>query len=279
MRKVYAITERVRACSSIFEQLLSALGYHSSMLVPQRHSVILDMVREQGGASVSELAAHLGVSPSTIRRDLNRLDGQGRLQRVRGGGAVEADEKPFSRVAAHMAREKERVGARAARMVADRDVVLLDIGTTCAAVARHLRGRDVAVVTASLAVVDELRDDSAVELIVLGGLLRPSYLSLVGALPLQAIAQLSADIAFIGTSGVRPDGTVLDSTGAEVPIKQAIAASSERTCLVATADKFPGSGLLPVCAVGDLQAVVTSADPGIDPLPALEGGATEVLFA
>lgn len=249
------------------------------MLVPQRHSAIVDLVREHGGVSVEELAARLEVSPSTIRRDLNHLDRQGRLQRVRGGGAVEADETPFARVAAHRAEEKDCVGARAAAVVRERDVVLLDIGTTCAAVARHLRGREVTVVTASLAVVDELRADTAVELIVLGGLLRPSYLSLVGALTQQAIAQLSADIAFIGTSGVRPDGTVLDSTGAEVPVKHAIAASSQRTCLVATSDKFPGSGLLPVCALSDAHMIITTADPAADPLPALEGTATEVLFA
>lgn len=241
------------------------------MLVAQRHNVILALVREQGGVSVADLASRLEVSESTIRRDLNELDRLGRLQRVRGGGAVEADDEPFARVATRHAQEKDRIGALAAGLVRDRDVVLLDIGTTCAAVARHLRGRDVTVVTASLAVVDEMRDDRMVELIVLGGLLRPSYLSMVGTLTQQALAQLSADIAFMGTSGVRPDGTVLDSTGTEVPIKQAIRSVSERTCLVATSDKFPGSGLLRVCALSDLDAVVTTAGPETPGLVGLAG--------
>ena len=226
------------------------------MLVPQRRSAILDLVREQGGATVADLARRLEVSESTIRRDLNHLDRQGRLQRVRGGGAAEADEQPFSHVAVRSAPETDR---------------------TCAAAARHLRGRKITVVTASLAVVDELREDRAVELIVLGGLLRPSYLSLVGALPLQALAQLSADVAFMGASGLRPDGTVLDSTGTEVPIKHAIREAAERTCLLATTDKFPGSGLLPVCPVTDLQTVVTTAAPATDPLPSLESTDTEVI--
>ena len=133
-------------------------------------------------------------------------------------------------------------------------------------------------VTASLAVVDELREDRAVELIVLGGLLRPSYLSLVGALPLQALAQLSADVAFMGTSGLRPDGMVLDSTGTEVPIKHAIREAAERTCLLATTDKFPGSGLLPVCPATELQAVITTAAPATAPLPSLENTDTEVIL-
>ena len=249
------------------------------MLVQQRRSAIVDLVRARGGVSVAELADALDVSPSTIRRDLNTLDRQGMLQRVRGGGAVVGDDQPFQHVAGVAADEKDRVGARAAELVRDRDVVLLDIGTTCAAVARHLRGRDITVVTASLAVVDELREDRNVEVIVLGGLLRPTYLSLVGTLTSSALREISADIAFMGTSGVRADGVVMDSTGTEVPVKHAIRAAAERVCLVATRDKFPGSGLLPVCSVTELHAVVTTADPTTAPLDSLEGTTTEVLLA
>ena len=249
------------------------------MLVHQRHAAILALVREAGGASVTDLASRLDVSESTIRRDLNILDRQGKLQRVRGGGSPEADDQPFAHVARRSAPQKERVGVAAAALVRDRDVVLIDIGTTCATVARNLRGRDITVVTASLAVIEELRDDHDVELIVLGGLLRPSYLSLVGSLTEYALSQLSADIAFIGTSGLRPDGTVLDSTGTEVPIKQAIIANSERSCLLATNDKFPGSGLLPVCNAIDLETVITTAAPTTAPLPSLGSSTTEVLFA
>ena len=249
------------------------------MIAQQRRSAILEMVRTHGGASVGELAERLEVSPSTIRRDLNRMDKAGLLQRVRGGGAPEADDQPFRHVATRAADEKDRVGAAAAAMVADRDIVVLDIGTTCAAIARHLRGRAITVVTASLAVVDELRGDHDVEVIVLGGVLRSSYLSLVGTLTQEALARLRADIAFLGTSGLRADGTVMDSTGTEVPIKQAIHAASERTVLAATADKFPGSGLLPVLPVTDLQAVITTVDPSTAPLDTLAGTDTAVVLA
>ena len=249
------------------------------MLAQQRRSAIVDMVRASGGVSVADLATHLDVSASTIRRDLNALDRQGMLQRVRGGGAAEVDDQPFDRVATRSQEEKDRVGRAAAALVRDRDVVVVDIGTTCAAVARHLRGRDVTVVTASLAVVDELREDRGVEVIVLGGLLRASYLSLVGTLTENALRELSADIAFVGTSGVRGDGVVMDSTGTEVPVKHAIRAAAERTCLVATSDKFPGSGLLPVCRLNELQTVITTVDPIRAPLDRLEGSHTEVLTA
>lgn len=249
------------------------------MLTTTRRDAILAELHDRGEVAVGHLAARFGVSTSTIRRDLNLLSKQGRLQRVRGGGAVEPDARPFEDVAGDRAASRQRIGARAAALVQDDDVVVLDIGTTVAQVARHLRGRRVTVVTASLAVVDELRDDPVVELVVLGGVLRRSYHSLVGSLPEQALGQITADIGFLGTSGVRDDGSVLDSTSIEVPVKRSILTASERRVLVADDDKFPGSGVLAVCGPERITTLVTSptsSSPGLD---ALSSSGTEVITA
>ncbi|MSS85081.1 DeoR/GlpR transcriptional regulator [Actinomycetaceae bacterium WB03_NA08] len=239
------------------------------MLPKQRQAMILDHVRQRGGVSVSALAHELQVSPSTIRRDLNDMDSQGILRRVRGGGMIDADPKPFHVVASTSSEERDLLGKYAADMVSDRQVVLLDIGATVAMVARHLRNRPVTVVTASLAVADELRDSSQTEVIVLGGIMRHSYLSLVGPLTEQALDGLSADIAFLGTSGIRDDLTVLDTTGTEVPIKRLILQKANSSYLLATADKFPGSGMLSVCKATDFSGVITTASPDITPLQKL----------
>lgn len=269
MRTFYAHT-----CS-----LLHGSANVSRVLTTTRRDAILAELRAHGEVAVGRLADRFGVSTSTIRRDLNLLSKQGRLQRVRGGGAVEAEVRPLAAVPGDRARSRERIGARAAELVADNDVVILDVGTTVAQVARHLRGRRVTVVTASLAVVDELREDPVVELVVLGGVLRRSSHSLVGSLPEQALGQITADIGFLGTSGVRDDGSVLDSTSIEVPVKHAIVAASERRVLVADDDKFPGSGVLAVCGPGTLDTLVTSpasSSPGLD---ALRSHGTEVVTA
>ncbi|WP_152190093.1 DeoR/GlpR family DNA-binding transcription regulator [Georgenia satyanarayanai] len=249
------------------------------MLTTTRRDAILAELHDHGEVAVGRLAARFGVSTSTIRRDLNLLSKQGRLQRVRGGGAVEPEARPFEAVAGDRTAGRERIGALAASLVRDNDVVVLDIGTTVVQVARHLRGRQVTVVTASLAVVDELREDAVVELVVLGGVLRRSYHSLVGSLPEQALGQITADIAFLGTSGVRDDGSVLDSTSIEVPVKRAILAASERRVLVADDDKFPGSGILAVCGPEGIDTLVTSSTSSSPGLDALRSSGTEVITA
>jgi DeoR/GlpR family transcriptional regulator of sugar metabolism len=91
---------------------------------------------------------------------------------------------------------------------------------------------------------------------------RQSYLSLVGLLTETALGQVRANLAFLGTSGVHPDGDVLDTTQVEVPVKRAMMAAAERTALLADRHKFPGTGALKVCRVRDLDVVVTN--DGVD---------------
>lgn len=245
------------------------------MLPHQRRMQIANIVKKNGNMTISQLANHLQVSDSTIRRDLSLLDREGMLTRVRGG-VIESDVNPFVEVAAYAHDEKQRIAKAASELIADRTTVIIDIGTTGAALARELRGRELAVITTSLAVVDELRDSPQTELIVLGGVLRQSYRSLVGNIPENALSQITADYAFLGTSGVRSDGMVLDSTGIEVPIKHSILEHSLNTYLLAATDKFPGSGLLNVTYIENMTGLVTSADSSLLPEQTKK---IEVIFA
>jgi DeoR/GlpR family transcriptional regulator of sugar metabolism len=239
------------------------------------------LVRSSGVVSVETLAANLGVSRSTIRRDLRCLDAEGMLRRVRGGAGRVADDDrvPFSQVATHRVDDKERVARRAAELVADGEVVLLDIGTTTARLARLLRGRRITVITSSLAVVDELRDDPAVELLVLGGVLRRNYLSLVGLLTEQALREVRAHRLFLGTSGIARDGQVMDSTLVEVPVKRAMIARAEHIAVLADRGKFPGTGLLPVCGPRDVDVIVTNEGADPDTLATCARAGTEIVLA
>jgi DeoR/GlpR family transcriptional regulator of sugar metabolism len=233
------------------------------MLARRRHERILEMLRVDGLTEVGDLSRTLGVSGATVRRDLSRLEQEGLLRRVHGGAApLGTSEPPFDVVAVDHQDAKARVGIAAAGLVRDGDVVLIDIGTTTSHLARRLRGREVTVITSSLAVYEELAEDEAVELILLGGMVRRNYRSLVGFLTEHALRQLHADLLFLGTSGVRRDGSVLDTTAVEVPVKRGMLEAAERTVLVADADKFPGRGIARVCGAGDLTALVT--EPGAD---------------
>ncbi|MCR6487593.1 DeoR/GlpR family DNA-binding transcription regulator [Amycolatopsis sp. OK19-0408] len=246
------------------------------MLPQRRHELILRALRAEGPAPVGVLAERLGVSQATVRRDLGQLGREGRLTRVYGG-AMAAGEEPIPRVAAERADEKEAVARRAADLVADGDTVLLDIGTTAHRLARHLRDRALTVLTSSLTVYEELKDAEDVRLVLLGGVVRRSYHSMVGFLTEDALRQVHADTVFLGASGVRGDGQVMDSTGVEVPVKRAMVAAGDRVVLLADAGKFPGTGLARVCGPDALDMVVTSAGADEPTCAVLAEAGVEVL--
>jgi len=250
------------------------------MLVRRRHDRILEVLRTSGPAEVAHLSRELGVSAATIRRDLTYLHSEGMLERVHGGAApVGTAEPPFEEGAVDHQDAKVRVGTAAAGLVRDGDVLLVDIGTTTSHLARALHGREVTVITSSLAVYEELAHDEAVELILLGGVVRRNYRSLVGFLTEHAIRQVHADVLFLGTSGVRRDGSILDTTAVEVPVKRAMLDAAERTVLVADAGKFPGRGIARVCGPEELAAVVTEQCADAPTLDWLDASGVEIITA
>ena len=226
-----------------------------------RHERLLDLLETSGPVDVATLARLLDVSDATIRRDLSALEDTGRLRRLRGGAAPALErEAPFERVATQNPLEKRAIAEHAASLVPDGSVVLLDIGTTTSLVARFLRGRTVTVITSSLAVYDELRDDPVVDLMLLGGLVRTNYHSMVGFLTEQAIAQVQADLLFLGTSGVRTNGSVFDTTAVEVPVKKAMLQVADRVVLLADHTKLPGGGYARVCGPDRYDLLVTDRE-------------------
>jgi DeoR/GlpR family transcriptional regulator of sugar metabolism len=233
------------------------------MLRDRRHELIVGILHTDGPTTVEQLADRLDTSAATIRRDLVQLDEQGLLRRVYGGAMPLDDQRddPFADVAATRAEDKDKIALRCAEMVKDGETILLDIGTTTHRVARQLRGRCLTVVTSSLAVMEELIDCEDIQLVVLGGMVRRDYRSLVGFLTEDNLRQIKADRLFLGTSGVRPGGHVMDTTVVEVPIKRAMIAASDQVVLVADRGKFPGTGMARVCGPSDLDVVVTNA-PG-----------------
>jgi len=248
------------------------------MLSERRHGLILRTLRTNGSATISALSEQLGVSSATIRRDLVQLGEEGLLKRVYGGAApVEDRDDPFVDVATVRVAEKDAIAVRCAELVKDGETVLLDIGTTAHRIARQLRGRSLTVITSSLAVFEELKDEESIQLVLLGGVLRRDYRSLVGFLTEDNLRQVHADRLFLGTSGVRPGGQVMDTTVVEVPVKRAMIAASDQVVLAADLAKFPGSGMARVCGPRELSTVVTNAPADDKTRAALREAGVEVI--
>lgn len=249
------------------------------MLTHQREEAIVERIHATGSATVEELSALFEVSGTTIRRDLERLELAGSVRRVHGGATVpEAGGDGFEDADADAA-EKRAIAVAAAGLIRDGDVVLLDIGHTTLAIARHLRDRPVTIVTNNLWILRVLGDDPLCTLILLGGAVGSKPGTVSGPLTEQMLALIHADVAVISSGGVRPDGSVVTDLNQEATIKHRMCRAADRTILVATSLKFPGEGAFQIASLHDFDTVVTTPGSGTATLEGAVALGTRIVIA
>ncbi|WP_066518063.1 DeoR/GlpR family DNA-binding transcription regulator [Curtobacterium ammoniigenes] len=257
---------------------------------PLRQDRIVALVHAAPGlVRTATLAAHLGTSEVTIRQDLAALDGAGRIRRVHGGAlSATADglanaERPYEETAVEHAAAKAAIGSAAAAMVESGMCVLLDVGTTTAAVAEALIARrdlaDLTVVTNSL--TNALALERAVPrftVIVTGGTLRPLQHSLVAPFAGTILPMVHADLAIIGCTGVSARGGVTNVNLPETELKRQLVESARRTVVVADGHKIGRTDVGVICALDAVDRVIT-ADVDQDSLEALRTAGVTVTVA
>ncbi len=220
----------------------------------------MGLVQAAGAATVADLAAQLGISPATTRRDIVELERLGRIERTWGGVRLVADvDDPFQEALVRAGAGKRRIGAAAAALVPDGATVILDIGTTVHYVALALKERDVTVLTASLPAFEVLRAGGRATIILLGGHWSEQYQCFSGTPVVDALASHQADIAFLGCSGVSASGRIRDTSYSQSGIKRAARAAATTSYLLADSEKFPGKGGSSPFKVGQLDGILTDA--------------------
>ncbi len=212
----------------------------------RRRQQILQLLQtvETGALSVEEIADRFGVSFATVRRDLSRLHQDRHITRTYGGVALTGPaELSIHQRQLEFTQEKDAIGRRAAELVADGAVVILDAGPTTEFVARHLNAADVTVFTNGIGAVNVLLRNEKVSVVVLGGRLRPLNETISGAEAEHMLTSVVADVSFIGTDAVHPEYGVASRTLEQSRLKSLMLQRSRETVVVAdhrklTTDQF-----------------------------------------
>lgn len=226
-----------------------------------RRSSLVLRLREDGRASVEVLARDLGVTPSTIRRDLARLEVDGTVVRTYGGAALPGS---FSSPGSDRAIEaKKAVAAAAAAMVEDGQTIAISSGSTTLELARRLVDRRLTVITNALDVASVLLDRDGIELVVLGGVVRPRMHSMLGHLAELALGQLRADTLFMGIGAIDPEHGLMNDSIPEILTDRALRRSSRNCVVLADSSKFWQVAPAFVFGLGEVNTVVT--DSYVDP--------------
>lgn len=202
----------------------------------RRREQILRLLQtvETGALSVEEIADRFGVSFATVRRDLSRLHRDRHITRTYGGVALTGSaELSIHQRQLEFTQEKDAIGRRAAELVTDRAVVIVDAGTTTEFVARHLDADDVTVFTNGIGAVNVLLRNEKVSVVVLGGRLRPLNETISGAEAEHMLHAVVADVAFIGTDAVHPEYGVASRTLEQSRLKTLMMQRSRQIVVVA----------------------------------------------
>lgn len=260
------------------------------LLTDQRRDQIVLLVDEHGAVTNEDLVRRFGVSLMTVWRDLTGLEEAGRLRRVRGG-ATRLEQRiepvpfaePFyiSKQVINQAK-KDRIARYAAEhFIADGDIVLMEAGTTVAAMARYLPAyRHLTVIGNGLGTMNELAKQlPVVTVYCCGGLLRDVGLTFVGPQAEAYFRQINAHTCFLSATGITTSEGVTDPNLLEIQVKRAMAASATRVVLLMDSTKFGVRSLAKIFDIRDCDVLITDVDAPMDMLEAIRASDVDVRVA
>jgi len=237
------------------------MNTNDSLLKAERHEQIQTLVKDRGRVTVPELSERFGVSEATTRRDLEELDQLGKVRRTHGG-AVRAEkapkELPMMQRMGEKPDEKTQIGKAALQLIRDGETIFLGSGTTVIEVARNLPPDiHLVVITNSLPVVNELAAHPGIELIVIGGMLRQSELSMVGHVAEQALREFRADRVFLGMYAIDVGCGFTNDYSPEIMTDRAILGIAPQVIILADHTKFCRVSSMLVAPVSAAQIIIT----------------------
>ena len=250
------------------------------MLEVDRQKLVLQHLRLNGSGNVADLAEALGVSPSTVRRDLADLSDRRLLTRVRGGASLAGvqTEPDRSRRVIAQETEKRRIGAAAADRVLDGSTLLISGGTTTEAMVPFLIGKErLTVLTNALNVANQLSRDRSITVVVLGGILRHEEMSLLGPIAERTLAEFHVDVAFYSAFGINSEHGLYGAHALEASTDRSLLASAASITVLADHTKFTQRGPVRLAAPGSIDCVITDVAADPDSLSALRSQGVEVV--
>ena len=250
----------------------------------ERRRILLDRLRSDGKVNLNEIAAELGVSSMTIRRDLRILvdDGIATISSGTAHLAQGAYDGPLTqsppRSRDHTI-QKQAIGRAAAQMIEDGDTIIVDCGSTTLQLLRYLGHKQVTIITNSIPVAGLVGANPQVKLIYAPGEYSPDSTGMVGPLAVDFFHNIRADKAFLGAHGFDAMGGVNEPVLGDATAKRAMLEASRASYLLADSSKYGNVHLMALSRLSDYTCVITDADFPADKRAELEAACNQVIYA
>ncbi|MGG7570303.1 DeoR/GlpR family DNA-binding transcription regulator [Streptomyces sirii] len=246
----------------------------------ERRRRMRETVISRGFVRTADLAEEFDVSLMTAHRDLDALQAQGWLRKVRGGATGLPSAQFHGSVAermATMAQTKQQLARAAATLLVSGQTVLLDDSTTCLLLAHQAAEHTpLTVITNSLPAITTLAKEPGISLITLGGAYFPAYDAFMGPHTADAVRAFRADVLFMSTTAVT-NGRCYHTSPETVQVKRAMMESAGRRILVADHTKFTKGGLYALAPLTDFELLIVDDGLPVEQIRAVRAAGTEVM--
>ncbi len=229
----------------------------------ERHDFILVKIKKERKLVMTELAAELGVSEHTVRRDLKELSDAGLLRAIRGGATLRSN-LPFDIYDRNNldVMEKQAIAEKSITLLKDHQVVFFDGGTTTQAIAGNIPDSlNLTVVTHSLPIANILANLPNISLIFAGGAFCKSSLTMQGQQTISTFEEIYADVSFIGVCSLDPYRGLTARTREETAIKRVLCKNSMNIVAATTSNKLDNLASFLTCRASDISYLITEKDP------------------
>jgi len=239
------------------------------LYIHERWNRMIEMLHVTKVTSVEQFSSALGVSPATIRRDLNELHSDGRLRRVRGG-AIAAEPNaaysdPYFGLSGQMnqaenltvnIKEKRAIGKIAASMIDDNDSIIIDGGSTTVHMTQHIQAENLMVLTTSIPIMNSLLGRPKIRILIAGGEVFQEQALVLDPYSHGIVNKFSATKLFIGAQAITPRG-LMQTDPLLVQNEQQLIERADKVILLADSSKFEAKASLSVCGLERIDVVVT----------------------
>lgn len=237
------------------------------MDITDRHSAILEKLKEDGRVKINDLSEELNVSGVTIRKDLKLLEDKKLLFRTHGGASLNnpyMNERTINEKETINVEAKRKIAAEAVKLIGENDSIIIGSGTTVFQLAHILKPKkSLTVITPAVKVTMEICNRPFIEVYQLGGVIRQNSSSVAGSAAEEALKEISSRILFLGVDGIDLDFGFSITNLTEAPLNKKMIESAQIVVVMADSTKFGKRGLGKICSFEQVHYVVT--DAGIPP--------------
>jgi DeoR family fructose operon transcriptional repressor len=233
-----------------------------NLLTPERHQIILQLLKEKEVIKIQELVELTDTSESTIRRDLSQLEAQKFLKRIHGGASIlqgKLQEASMIEKSSKNLQEKRSIARYAASLVDEGECLYLDAGSTVKEMIDYLPDKNIVVVTNGYMHVTELLK-KGITTYLIGGLIKQTTNAMIGRGALSSLEHYRFDKCFLGVNGIHPDFGFTTPDQEEAVVKQKAIALSREAYILADETKFSEIAFAKIADINEAIIITNDID-------------------